>query len=230
MIKSIENKELLEEEGYFAVCFKRVPGEAIDDTDMSDEIMFSYGQSLGRLHVLSKKCPKIAGKWDEEKAFAWIRNVFTKNRVPEKMKIRLAKLVEKYKGLEKNSDNYGLIHYDFEVDNVFYDSKTKKCHVIDFDDSMYNFYYLDYMKALDSIDEEYQKEAFKKGYESMITADEATNKNNETTAPIFDEFWSIYAYARLIYALSEQGEENPDWKVELVKKLTKEVKRIENEE
>lgn len=31
----------------------------------------------------------------------------------------------------KSKSNYGLIHYDFEYDNVFYDDESKSCNVID---------------------------------------------------------------------------------------------------
>ena len=41
---------------------------------------------------------------------------------------------------------YGLVHYDFEPDNVFYDGET--CHVIDFDDSMEHFYAIDLVQMI----------------------------------------------------------------------------------
>lgn len=46
--------------------------------------------------------------------------------------------------------NFGLVHYDFEYDNVFYDSTSEECYAIDFDDAMYHWYAMDIEQALKS--------------------------------------------------------------------------------
>ena len=48
---------------------------------------------------------------------------------------------------------YGLIHYDFETDNVFYEQETGQFYPIDFDDAVYHWYVQDIERALDSLNE-----------------------------------------------------------------------------
>ena len=53
--------------------------------------------------------------------------------------------------LPQTSDTFGLIHYDFEPDNVFWDENNQHCTAIDFEDSMYHFFLVDLEQALDAL-------------------------------------------------------------------------------
>ena len=60
-----------------------------------------------------------------------------------------AKLLnELFSKLPKNEQNYGLVHFDFELDYIFYDISTDMLNIIDFDDSMYHWYAMDIEQAL----------------------------------------------------------------------------------
>ncbi|WP_010494643.1 phosphotransferase enzyme family protein [Paenibacillus elgii] len=72
-----------------------------------------------------------------------------------------------------NDKAYGLIHYDFQTDNVFWRKKTGQLSVIDFDDSMYHWFAMDIAAALaDQLEDENpegeaQLQAFVRGYRSV---------------------------------------------------------------
>lgn len=51
-------------------------------------------------------------------------------------------------------EDYGLIHYDFKYDNVFYHAEQDICWVIDFDDGMYHWFAMDIQRALQSLEED----------------------------------------------------------------------------
>ena len=68
--------------------------------------------------------------------------------------LELALLLGVFEQLTINQDNYGLIHYDFEPDNVFYDENSQRCSVIDFDDAMYHWFMMDIVQALEAIRDE----------------------------------------------------------------------------
>lgn len=73
--------------------------------------------------------------------------------------------------LPKNEQIYGLFHFNFELDNIFYDRFTDTLNIIDFDDSMYHWYATDIEQALDNIaneisceDYSLMRDSFIKGY------------------------------------------------------------------
>ena len=97
--------------------------------------------------------------------------------IPEalKEKLHLCEAVcKELEALSVSSENYGVIHYDFEPDNVFYDADEDVFCVIDFDDAIRCWYSLDIVRALDALDEVVEenllKEAeqcFLEGYKSV---------------------------------------------------------------
>lgn len=71
--------------------------------------------------------------------------------------------------------SYGLIHYDFQLDNIFYEENNRAFSVIDFDDAVYSWYAHDIVTALDDFLgddmmnlDHYQVKSFLKGYCSVI--------------------------------------------------------------
>ena len=62
-------------------------------------------------------------------------------------------MCKELESLPLSSSDYGVIHYDFEPDNVFYDEKDGTFSVIDFDDAICCWYALDVVRALDALDE-----------------------------------------------------------------------------
>ena len=61
---------------YYASVFKRVPGKPIGETNLEDEVIFTMGASLGRLHVLSSEyAPREPGRWSYADVLTWIESV-----------------------------------------------------------------------------------------------------------------------------------------------------------
>jgi Ser/Thr protein kinase RdoA (MazF antagonist) len=132
-------------------------------------------------------------------------------------------LREHFSQLPITPENYGLIHYDFEQDNVYYDSETGTCSVIDFDDAMYHWYLMDVVKALVSLKAEIaaseypdKREAFLAGYRSKSTLDEQL----WTAAPLFVRFANLYGYTRDARAMQERWDNEPEWLVALREKFS----------
>ena len=228
IILTKDNKTILELEGRYITAFQRVPGIPLYETEMNREIVRKYGEALGKLHQITRDMPRIIGKWDTDSVLGYIEKSFRENHAPKTMDNRFISLKKDIAKMEKRPNNYGLIHYDFELDNVFYDEKTNQCHVIDFDDSFYFFYHFDVMRALEELDDGEMKKEFLKSYQEVrkLTREEETE--NEGMEPVLQEFWDLYTYARLLHALSDQGEDHPDWKENLVQKCNKKLRMIES--
>ncbi len=212
---------------YFASVFKRVRGEQLGEIALDDEILFIYGSALGLLHKLScQYVPPRTKRWTHADVLDWVEETLWSLPREESALQEVAILAERFTKLPVNDGNYGLVHYDFAPDNVFYDQETKACSVIDFDDSMYHWYVMDIEQALDSLqdtfqEEEFQqkKEVFLKGYRSQFDVDEAMLE----IMPLCRRFANLYGYTRIKRSIQERWDNEPEWLVELRAKLDKAI-------
>lgn len=207
---------------YYATVFDRVPGIQIGDTNLGNTIMFEYGRALGKLHKLSSSFTPTNKRWSYNDVLLWIKSAL-EDFQNQKLAQEEANLLQTYfSKLPKSTENYGLVHYDFELDNVFYDETSNICSVIDFDDAMYHWYAIDIEQALESIKDEIEpqkyegaKECFLKGYqrEYIITDDMIS------LLPIFRRFANLYGYTRILRSSSEKWNNEPVWLINLRIKL-----------
>jgi Ser/Thr protein kinase RdoA (MazF antagonist) len=209
---------------YTASAFKCVAGKPVSETAFEDEILFKYGEVLGQLHKLSSAyTPQQHRRWTHEDVFDWIEATLRALAFNGAALDELKLLKVYFATLPKDQKNYGLIHYDFEPDNVFYDDATKTCSVIDFDDAMYHWYVMDVVQSLDSLEGEVTEAAFPQkrsifleGYRSRFEPDEALMQ----AMPAFRRFASLYGYARVARSVAETWENEPEWMVALRVKLS----------
>ncbi|SFE22105.1 Ser/Thr protein kinase RdoA involved in Cpx stress response, MazF antagonist [Paenibacillus algorifonticola] len=216
---------------YTASVFKRVPGQAFDQTDFNAAALYAYGQTLGQLHLLSSTyAPETHRRWSYEEVLDWIEEELS--AFPEETAaLHEAQQLRNYFQTWLVSDtHYGLIHYDFECDNVFYDTETGLCHVIDFDDAMYHWYAMDIYVALENLQEfiapedwEHKKQHFVDGYASEFV----WNKETEAMLPGCKRFDSLYGYARVRRAMAETWHNEPEWMAQLRSRLEQSLKEAE---
>ena len=208
---------------HYASVFKRVKGQAVEEAGFDDEIMFAYGEALGQLHTLSHAytAPKIRRRTHLE-VFDWVGETLSGlgGQSPALDELRI--LRDFFSRLPVSNENYGLIHFDFEPDNVYYEPAAHVCSVIDFDDAMYHWYVMDVAKTLDSLEKEiersvyvHKKALFLAGYRGKSDLDEDLLK----AMPLFRRFANLYGYTRVARAMQEQWDNEPDWLVALRTKL-----------
>ena len=159
---------------YYAVAFKEVCGKQIDGVPFTDELIFGWGAALGKLHKLSSEYKPVNNKRNDWKeTMDWMEDILSDFPAEIAAKSELYMLKDYFSKLPTTKENFGLIHYDFEADNIFYDEISKTYNHIDFDDSMYHWYYMDIEQALDSLKEDLPEDQiessvnqFIKGYRS----------------------------------------------------------------
>lgn len=209
---------------YLACVFRKVAGKQISQTSFEDEILFAYGSALGELHALSKKYePRFASRWSHGDVLDWVEAEFSRFSPDRKLLDELNDLREQFSHLPMNGSVYGLIHYDFEPDNVFFDESKYRCAVIDFDDAMYHWYVMDIVQALTAIKDELdmeeisqKEEIFLQGYQQKFILNEEIFNARD----LFSRFARLYQYARIRGAMQEQWDNEPDWMVALRKHLS----------
>ena len=216
---------------YYASVFEGVDGKPVEDTGCDDHIVYAYGKALGQLHILSAEYSPEIRKWTYCDALQWIGKVLEEYHAPNKMPVELEKVRRALNGLPQTKDSFGLVHYDFEPDNVFWDETRQRCTAIDFEDGMYHFFLVDLEQALDALLENVPadrrtaaKAAFLRGYQSvkMLEPDYAGKLK------LMRRFCDLYAYARLIRCVAGEYPDEPGWMVQLREKLHGKIKLLEN--
>lgn len=201
-------------ERYRCCVMRGVPGTRLDRLPPAEALMTRYGRALGRLHSLSARYPADGSKSTYETVLRWIRHCLLRYGAPADALAALDSVEADLGRLKRGSDVYGLIHYDFEPDNVFFDAQDDQLHAIDFDDSHYHFFAMDVIRSLASIEEEYAPEQavearswFLGGYRTAYPLDDAA-----LACPAFGRYAALYSYARLLHALAGPVDAHePDW-------------------
>ena len=218
---------------YLACVFKRVEGKQLSQFEYCDDIIFGLGKTLGKFHKFSsefKNVQKISC-FDiiDEMEFSII------NKLKENEELFMGKIGEiKYifQKLPKNKLNFGLVHYDFELDNIFYEETSKKYSIIDFGSSMYHWYTMDIEQSLTCLKEEkyfendfeHTKTIFLEGYKTEYQVFEEEIK----LFPIFRRFDDLRSYINLIDVVDETWDNKPEWMVNLREELNKIILEKEN--
>ncbi len=233
-IPSVKGEEVLKiqtEWGeYYSSAFECVHGKPLEESDYSPHIMYKYGEALGQLHRLSAEYEPTVRKWTHEDALRWVQEMLEKYNAPDYMKSECVQVTKLLSEIPADRQTYGLVHYDFEPDNVFYDEVNDCCSVIDFDDGMYHFYVLDIEQVFDCLSDEFEGERLKEaktqfieGYKSKFELPE----NYREILPVMRRFCNIYAYARLVRCVAEKPVNQPEWMIGLAERLTQKMQSIE---
>jgi Ser/Thr protein kinase RdoA (MazF antagonist) len=200
---------------YFGAVFSEAAGSQLDE-NLTEAQSEAWGRSLATLHGLAKTYKPTGIKrkgWQD--AIAFIEDVLQRHHVEKEALAEFSRVTAWLESLPVSVDTYGLIHYDFQQDNVFYDEKNHSFDVIDFDDAIYSWYGMDIVTALLDLDEEEDAvhiQAFLRGYQSVCPLDGETMNQ----LPKFRRFANLYSFAKILRSIEEQTTENPpEWYVNL---------------
>ena len=117
---------------FYAVVFKQLPGSQIAFEELSSAQFGLWGNALGKLHAALHlyQDPSLSARptWKDSLLMA---QTFVLKEEPE-MRAELDYLASWLAALPVTATNYGLIHGDFELDNLFWQGETVA--MLDFDD------------------------------------------------------------------------------------------------
>lgn len=214
---------------YAATAFTAVPGKSLESFPMTEELIQGWGKSLGRLHRLSRGF-QPAGKRrpSYRQHLQWMDDMLQALPGEELARQELTLVSEWLDSLPQDSESFGLIHYDFETDNVFHDPVTGAYHAIDFDDAVYHWLMMDVTVSLMSYADETSAEelgrampAFVAGYRTEHRLDDIWLER----MPGFRRYLRLYGYLRILYAAHEPVADQPDWMERLRGRLDALLKR-----
>lgn len=211
---------------YAAGVFAGAPGTRMDWLPDCSPLIEGYGRALGRLHRRSAALPAPAGRPDWRQRLAWCEAVLRAHPCPAEALREVALLREWLAVLPATPNVYGMIHGDYELDNVLYDEDTGVYTAIDFDDCTVHWYEMDVCQTLDNLAEELPEEqqaaaaaAFLAGYQAEWPLADGW----EGRQAGFRRYGALLDYARIVHSLAGTPDGRPDWMVELISHL-KEMK------
>jgi Ser/Thr protein kinase RdoA (MazF antagonist) len=203
---------------FYAVVFEALEGKHDDLEEMSDQQTYLWGKTLGNLHRNLKQLPEEymvnRPSWKEHLIGA-------KGILPEQERAahrECERLLEWADGLSLSKEHYGIIHYDFELDNVMFHHDS--IGMLDFDDSSVHWFAADIVYALrDAGDFDVENpvtRTFIEGYESETDLDLDILK----AASGFERMHYLISLAKLIRAVDiEEDGDHPGWLEDLRVKL-----------
>lgn len=220
--------ELIEAEtpwgGYHACVFKAVSGRPVSQCGASDEIVSACGGALAQMHKIASGFGSATPERPTHNhIFTWMQDILLGLPAETIALQELELLQQALRALPATAQNYGLIHFDFEPDNVFYDTENRPaCSVIDFDDSMQHWYVMDIAQALNGLKEEFGPEGFAirrgfflEGYRRVFDID----RDIYGHLPVFNRFARLLKYTRVRRAVQERWQNEPAWMLALRAKL-----------
>lgn len=200
-----------------AVVFEELKGKRFEVKDLDGSKFYSWGESLGKLHNASKG-------YDTKHRKSWRDHMEMVARVlPKEEKLaqkELATITDWVDKLPVNEDNFGLIHFDFELDNLFWNGN--EISIIDFDDCAYYWFVADiafalrdlFDKGVDLNNENFV--LFMKGYRAEMPIDKEILED----LPFFIRMHNLIIFAKFLRTLEGSNpDDDPKWLVPLRKKL-----------
>ncbi|RZT23870.1 phosphotransferase enzyme family protein [Fictibacillus sp. BK138] len=221
--KKVERVEV--ENGiYYASVFKALPGKQYEINELEQDQFFIWGKTLGKLHAEMKKCGEAAPfnrlTWRDHlnsaESFLPMQEIAAKKE--------LACLLNWAETLPVTQENFGLIHYDFELDNQCWEDDV--AGILDFDDCAYYWYAADIAYALRDLEDQKMTNPlfaeFVTGYESetMLDADLVEQ------LPMFNRFHDLMMFVKLLRSVDiPDSADHPEWISNLRKKLVEKIEK-----
>ena len=197
---------------FHAVAFSGLSGDQLDSDDLDDGGFRRWGDALGRLHAALKSYPdaKTAARrsWRDD------LTVIERLIPPGEASIRteFLDLQAALHALPAEPDQIGLIHFDFELDNLVWSDDS--IAMLDFDDCAAYWYAADIAFALrDLFDagrslDDPSVRAFLDGYSARTAIDASM----VSAIPTFSRLSRLFGYARVARSLDlDPSPEHPDW-------------------
>lgn len=209
---------------YFGSVFEQARGETVPMERMTDRHFEAWGRSVAALHVLSDAYAPPVNRarptWRETLAFAI--SVCLDDPQGRALIPALNRLESELSALPDGPGHTGIVHYDYEIDNMFYVAEEDRYCAIDFDDAMVHGYVMDVARSLDEMTEMEDEESkrrvagFVAGYRSVrpLSDDELGR------LPLYRRFADLYLFARLCRSIRDfETEGMPEWSIQLKDKL-----------
>ncbi len=211
---------------FHAVVFAQLQGTQLNFEELSIAQFEVWGATLGKLHTMLNQSqdPRASAHctWRDHLIHA---QMYVSKDEP-RVQAEFDHLASFLAALPVTATNYGLIHGDFELDNLFWQDETLA--MLDFDECAYYWYVVDVAFALRDLFEtgvdlsHPSFRAFIHGYSEHAFLDEELISH----LPTFMRLVNLIQYTKLVRAMDlAHDQDYPEWCTSLLLKLEN---RIQN--
>ena len=203
---------------FHAVVFPALDGQRYECDELSESGFQAWGVALGRLHAATSPLADVSGRpsWSDHLAF--IRGYLPQDHPG--LQSEFDDLASSLAALSISRETYGLIHGDFEQDNLVW--QGNRIGILDFDDCAHMWYAADVAWALRDLLEsgadmdDARARAFVEGYREQ----RPLNEESLSTVPLFLRLSRLHTYARLARTIDiDVKPEYAQWLLDLRGKL-----------
>ncbi|WP_373464576.1 phosphotransferase enzyme family protein [Streptomyces sp. V4I2] len=201
-----------------AMVVEPAPGEEIDVSELTASQAWHWGQALARLHCdaagLDAGLPESFGELPE------IGELFPDDTALVEATARLTAMMS---DLPRCQDHWGVVHGDFELDNMAWEDGRPTAY--DFDEAALSWYAADIAYAVRDLTDHTGRpatghwarfDAFLDGYRSVRPIDD----EEVGRLPLFAGLHAAASLVRITRALGEPAQREPEWLSELRNDLT----------
>ncbi|WP_409288043.1 phosphotransferase enzyme family protein [Peribacillus sp. SCS-37] len=213
---------------FYSSVFEELPGSHIDLEKMDSSHLYEWGRALGSLHNQFSKLPDgyLECRDDPQSLLETIKGWLPARSL--KVERESARIETEISSWPKGRDTYGYIHFDCEPDNVLFNEGITG--IIDFDDSMKNWYGADIIYALRDLgefnEENERLKVFLQGYRSRFKLEADFFEK----ADWYIRFHQLYMYARMLRSVDIQEQtSDPNWLRVLRNKLLSKIEQYETD-
>jgi Ser/Thr protein kinase RdoA (MazF antagonist) len=205
---------------FHAVVFAGLQGSQVAFEELSTAQFEAWGAALGKLHAMTHQDqdPRLSARptWRDHLTQA---RIYLPEDEPA-VQAEFDYITSFVSAHPVTATNSGLIHGDFELDNLFWQNDT--IAILDFDDCSYSWYVADIAFALRDLFEtgvdlsNPSFHAFIRGYSKHYSLDEELLSH----LPTFMRLVNLIGYAKLVRAMDlAHDQDYPEWCTSLLLKL-----------
>ncbi len=213
---------------FHAVALTGLHGSQPSIEELSQAQFELWGAALGKLHALFRQYQeqgvRLSSRTTWKNQLTMIQSYLPKGQ--REVQAEFDHLTSFLASLSMTETNYGLIHGDFELDNLFW--QDDKIAMLDFDDCSYSWYVTDIALALRDLFETSVDlnnpsfRAFICGYSKHSSPDEELLAH----LPMFMRLTKLIQYAKLVRATDLAPDQDyPEWCASLLLKLENVMQR-----
>jgi len=197
---------------FHGVVFGRLDGSQLEIEDLDDGQFCQWGIALGRLHSALKEYtgPGVSARGTWRDYLELIRTYLPQDQSP--VWSEFEQIASSLQALPVPSDGYGLVHSDFELDNLYWQERA--IGIGDFDECSYAWYGMDIAFALRDLFR-YHVDLNSRSFLAFVRGYETENRLHAelvSQMPLFLSMAKLLTYARLVRSMDLLPRtEDPAW-------------------
>jgi Ser/Thr protein kinase RdoA (MazF antagonist) len=214
---------IIEDHNHYGSLFKAVKGLRLDQMDLNDDLVILMGKQLAKMHALTKDKDTLV----KRTIYDLLTEFNTDHPFIQDERDDLINV------LFKLDCSFGMIHFDYEPDNLFYDQEAHKINLIDFESTLKSYHMHELYNVFEAWEDEYNFAKDKADFfkDLLIHTYQEFHPNfiyKTEYEPIFKRVNRLVQYIQLSHCLSDIPEDEEPWMEDLAIRYSLYIQQYES--